>query len=232
MRKTKSRAKRIQRSSGTTAVERMRGYIAKGLGVPQSDLPSSLEAAVRGFATKHRSLRRELVHRAASPALSEDRTEYFFDTEFIEDGKTIELISIGVVTLDDREYYACNQDADLSRASPWVRENVLPHLPRYGDPAWRSHPQIAVDLIHFTQGRPKPRFWAYYADYDWVALCQLYGTMMQLPEYFPRFCMDLKQHAVMLGVDSLPPQAKGGEHSALDDARWNRTVLQYLAERS
>lgn len=29
---------------------------------------------------------------------------YFYDTEFIEDGHTIELISIGVVAEDGREY--------------------------------------------------------------------------------------------------------------------------------
>ena len=32
--------------------------------------------------------------------------KYFYDTEFIEDGSTIELISIGVVAEDGREYYA------------------------------------------------------------------------------------------------------------------------------
>ncbi len=39
----------------------------------------------------------------------------------------------------------------------------------------------------------RPEFWAYYADYDWVVLCQLFGTMMDLPAHWPMFCMDIKQ---------------------------------------
>ena len=34
------------------------------------------------------------------------RTRYFIDTEFMEDGHTIELISIGICCEDGREFYA------------------------------------------------------------------------------------------------------------------------------
>ena len=37
---------------------------------------------------------------------SEDLMRIFYDTEFLEDGKTIDLISIGMVAEDGREYYA------------------------------------------------------------------------------------------------------------------------------
>jgi hypothetical protein len=37
-------------------------------------------------------------------------TKYFFDTEFDEDGKTIELISIGIKCADGREYYAVSRE--------------------------------------------------------------------------------------------------------------------------
>ena len=60
---------------------------------------------------------------------------YYLDTEFYEDGRTIDLISIALVTTDGRELYAVSRDAELHRVSDWVRENVLPHLPPYGDPA-------------------------------------------------------------------------------------------------
>ena len=49
---------------------------------------------------------------------------YFYDTEFIEDGRTIELISIGVVAEDGREYYAVSTEFDPERAGSWVRANV------------------------------------------------------------------------------------------------------------
>lgn len=59
-------------------------------------------------------------------------TVYCYDTEFLEDGTTIELISIGIVGDDGREYYAVNADAPIERIKKeheWLIRNVLPHLP-------------------------------------------------------------------------------------------------------
>jgi hypothetical protein len=59
----------------------------------------------------------------------------FYDTEFIEDGRTIDLISIGMVAEDGRELYLVNDEIDddpLSeriRGHNWLMENVIPHLP-------------------------------------------------------------------------------------------------------
>src|SRR5258708_2885453 len=53
---------------------------------------------------------------------------YWMDCEFIEDGHTIELISIGIVAEDGREYYAQSGEFDRRNASDWVKENVLSHL--------------------------------------------------------------------------------------------------------
>ncbi len=50
---------------------------------------------------------------------------YYLDSEFIENGVTIDLISIGIVADDGREYYAINSECDFSKASDWVLENVL-----------------------------------------------------------------------------------------------------------
>ena len=151
---------------------------------------------------------------------------YFLDTEFIEDGKTIDLVSIGIVAEDGREYYACNIEARLDLASSWVRNNVLPHLPQYGDKAWKNRTYIAKDVASFIYG-PCPQIWAYYAYYDWVALCQLFGTMMNLPSYFPKFCMDLKQLSHHKGGPVHPPDPTD-EHNALADARWNMELFRFL----
>lgn len=51
-----------------------------------------------------------------------------FDTEFIEDGRTIDLLSIGLVRYDGTTYYAEPAETDRTRASEWVVENVMPHL--------------------------------------------------------------------------------------------------------
>jgi len=160
--------------------------------------------------------------------------KYFIDSEFYEDGKTIDLISIGVVTEDGREFYAVNKQARLDRVSPWVRDNVLKHLPSYDDQAWMHRVDIA-DRLRRVLFNPKNtedtvEVWGYYADYDWVLLCQLYGTMMDLPKHFPRFCMDVKQLAVMKGNPKLPEQGKDGKHHALEDARWIKKAHDFLME--
>lgn len=41
---------------------------------------------------------------------------YFYDTEFIEDGHTIDLISIGVVAEDGRSYYAISKAFNPKKA--------------------------------------------------------------------------------------------------------------------
>lgn len=64
---------------------------------------------------------------------------YYFDTEFLEDGRTIELISIGIVCDDGRELYLINQGIEWTETDNdlydrickhnWLMENVVPHLP-------------------------------------------------------------------------------------------------------
>ena len=150
---------------------------------------------------------------------------FWFDTEFYEDGRTIELISIGVVAEDGRTYYAETPDAKrLARSSRWLAQNVSPHLTldnRHTYDRW----MIADALIEFMGD--KPEIWAYYADYDWVALCQLFGTMLNLPKGWPMFCRDVKQLAVDLGNPKLPDQ-KSAEHNALADALWTREAWEFL----
>jgi hypothetical protein len=61
-------------------------------------------------------------------------TVYCYDTEFLEDGRTVELISIGIVCDDGREYYAVNADMDEDRIKNdrWMLNNVWIHLPLKG----------------------------------------------------------------------------------------------------
>src|SRR5678810_383989 len=151
----------------------------------------------------------------------EERMRFWFDTEFIENGRTIDLISIGIVSEDGREYYRESVEWDTTDVNDWVRANVFPHLQWNG--VLRS---IIADEIRAFMGE-KPEIWAYYADYDWVALCQLFGTMMDLPKGWPMYCRDVKQLCDSLGNPKLPEQGKG-EHYALADARWNMLAWEFL----
>lgn len=254
--------------------------------------------------------------------------KHFFDCEFIE-GKqdkrflgikygetkpTIDLISIGIVDEDGREYYAISKDFNLKEAwnrfdvikglrHPdaktigikttedvfekkvyWLRDNVLKpifkewqkmselnamykftydnfksFLTLYG----KSNKQIAKEIKSFTlrddivcicDGKGlidrNPEFYAYYADYDWVVFCQLFGTMMDLPKGFPMYCRGLKQmldeKAMNFNIKDHPLSFdeklkclkmyvgyphQTNEHNALADARWNKKLYEFLQTR-
>lgn len=153
---------------------------------------------------------------------------FFYDCEFIEDGKTIELISIGVVDTDGREFYAVSTEFDDRRAGAWVRANVLPKLPSPGDRAWRSRERIKSDLLDFlTAPGEDIELWAWIAAYDHVVLCQLWGRMIDLPKGVPMWTNDLKQECVRLGNPQMPKQ-ESGEHNALADARHVKAMAEFL----
>lgn len=172
--------------------------------------------------------------------------KYFIDTEFIEDGVTIDLVSIALVAEDGREFYAESTEADLSKANDWVKENVIAHLwSRQADKsafnAWSrdggkggllTRRQIVSELFVFCSPEQygKPEFYGYYSAYDHVALCQLFGRMIDLPTGWPMFTNDIKQLCVSLGDPQLPEQGKG-EHHALLDARWNKLAYEFLSSR-
>lgn len=206
--------------------------------------------------------------------------KYFIDTEFIEGfhkplfGRRrhfIDLISIGIVCEDGREYYAISNEFNSKDADQWVKDNVIAKLPeRYVDfhdsprlkqeaLLWKSNKRIADEIIQFVN-HPKPtvldnpEFYAYYADYDWVVFCSLFGRMIDLPAGFPMYCKDLKQmldekskywigkstleRTQCMGTDitkdivdikSHPNYPKKeNEHSALDDAKWNFELYKFL----
>lgn len=194
-------------------------------------------------------------------------TRVFYDCEFLEDGRTVELISIGLITDDGASYYAVNGDLDDPnqmtlevRTTSWERivrhdwlvRNVVPHLPLKGQPAAtlgglftgkanmrgveldhtnsdvKPRQVIANEVRDFIQAAgPDVELWAWYGAYDHVALCQLWGPMIDLPDGVPMWTNDLRQERRRLGEPEMPRQA-AGEHNALADAVHNRDMARFL----
>lgn len=167
--------------------------------------------------------------------------KYFMDTEFIEDGKYIDLLSIGIVAEDGRKLYLEAMEADFNMANDWVKANVIPHmhdckLPGdcvMGDlcPVVDKNDMKRTILAFMDpQKYGDPEIWGYYADYDWVVFCQIFGTMVDLPRGFPMYCLDLKQLSMMLGNPEHPKQTST-EHNAMADALYNQELYQFLLTR-
>jgi hypothetical protein len=146
---------------------------------------------------------------------------FFYDCEFIEDGTTIDLVSIGMVDETGREFYAVSTEFDASRAISWVRRNVLAQLPPPADAVWRSRERIRADLLAFLGAPAEPiELWAWMSAYDHVGLAQLWGDMRALPRQIPRFTHELRQRWEDAGCPPLP-EPPSDQHDALADARHN-----------
>lgn len=132
--------------------------------------------------------------------------------------------------------------------------------------------ETQTSIITGTSESDKPVFYGYYADYDWVVFCWLFGKMIDLPKGFPMYCRDLKQmledkaesmttmeitdavfgkgimnHNVYATLDtgalkstksklllnaehySTPSLKQTNKHNALADARWNKSLYEFLS---
>lgn len=155
--------------------------------------------------------------------------KFFYDTEFLDDGETIEFISIGIVREDGATYYAVNEDADWKRIHQheWLTANVINQLPPPFE--WRPKSVIAADVSEFLLGSGAPELWAWFAAYDHVVLSQLFGRMLDLPTGIPMYSNDLRCLIDWVGITKLPEQLSGN-HDALEDAKHLKVQFEYVVK--
>jgi hypothetical protein len=184
--------------------------------------------------------------------------KYAYDTEFRDDGTTIDLISIGIVCEDGREYYAENADCDFRAVCEhnWLWQNVVPHLntsrldfdPRY--PIDRT--QVWADM-QASCVKPKWVIRNEVRDFFFKsALTRKDRTVAVTPELYAYFSAfdHVLLHQLFGPLPSLPdgipmysneinqlivdqptvvlPPQPPDVHHALADARWNMSVLRTL----
>lgn len=175
---------------------------------------------------------------------------YWYDAEFLEDGRTIELMSIGIVSQDGRGYYAVNAGMPETRIreNAWLMENVVPGLTHRRDdqpadwlydhlaPAVKPHSYIAREVMEFLL-HPSPfghddegtELWADYGAYDHVVLAQLFGKMIDLPPGIPMFTNELQQEIRRVGLSPADlPKQETGLHNALADAIHNKRLYNIV----
>jgi hypothetical protein len=149
---------------------------------------------------------------------------YWFDTEFDERSRNIDLISIGIVSEDGRRYYAVNADYDTSKANDWLKMHVLQQL---NSSEAKPALQIRREVLEFFSPAPT-EIWAYFGEYDWIVLRQLIGHMLDWPASWPLSHMNLEQYRLMLNPDIVLPQQSTNIHHALNDAVWTKDAWAYL----
>jgi hypothetical protein len=181
-------------------------------------------------------------------------TRYAYDLEFLEDGITIDLISIGIACEDGREYYAVSNSFDVNRVlnHDWLRANVWPYLPTavtdgrpvrqildWAHPDVKSRRQIAPEVGQFLTAAGEPELWADFGAYDHVGLMQLWGPMVtdnKEKPCLPWYTNDIQQERLRLERHFTQPitlpEQKQTEHHALADARHNLEKMRWLRQFS
>lgn len=191
----------------------------------------------------------------------------------------IDLISIGIVREDGSSYYAISTEFNEKDADEWVKDNVISKLPKRhvnatvgGDSprivtesfAWKNNSVIKREVAQFFgcwdeglyfRAPEGIEVYGYYADYDWVLFCSLFGRMIDLPKGFPMYCRDIKQmmdeevscftnsdffthfhqkeplsfeEKLKLYKDGPNFPQQENEHNALADAKWNQKLYKYI----
>jgi len=184
-------------------------------------------------------------------------TRHFcYDTEFLEDGSTIELISIGIVCDDGREYYAANSDMPVNRIKNdgWLLENVWRHLPLRG---WSEESYSVgggieqrtkdAGVLDMTSLLVKPKWvianevrafiLSVVSEGDSPWLWAYYGAYdhVALAQLYGKMIglptgIPMFTHELKQVMETMPggwqPPPTEDEHHALADARWNMKVLR------
>lgn len=175
---------------------------------------------------------------------------YALDEEFMEHWASIELLSIGLVAEDGRTYYRQVVNVDHGRANQFVRDYVLPqltacpsgmnkqqHWARMSQPTpaecvadcpWQWKEKLGAEIQAFCG--ESPTFIGYYSAYDWVVLCQLFGTMMGLPKGWPRYCIDLRYALDARGYTGITQPDDMVPH-ALSNATWIMETWKIVEQR-
>lgn len=167
----------------------------------------------------------------------------YYDCEFLEDGSTIKLVSLGMLREDGQEYYAVNAGMPWFKIikHEWLMKNVVPYLPtrvyangnRYlnlDSPYVKNPTEIAEEVRSFIQtAGPDVELWAWYSSYDHVALMQLWGRQIDRPPGIPQRTNDIRQEFQRFGNPAAPRQIDQ-EHHALSDARHNKVMHDFIRE--
>jgi len=146
----------------------------------------------------------------------------FLDTEFT-DLLHCELLSIGIVSEDGREFYAECSDADLSLCSDFARYGVLPQLGQEGV-AVLSEVELARDLTTWLDQFRSFGSVLICVDHptDWELFAQLVrdGETLKVPSWLKGTSIRAAIHG--RHIESYWQLYGRRAHHALHDARANR----------
>ncbi len=161
--------------------------------------------------------------------------KYFLDMEFNAMPKgRYELISIGIVDETGREFYAESNEFNETLLNPWVLEHVVPLLGSKENRRSLADIRKGVEAFILAES-DMAVFWAKNGSQDWfLFMNHVFDGFATLPAHVQTWYHELYQLASEKGKcikgECKPylPQQGEGAHNALDDARFDKLLWDYL----
>ncbi len=179
----------------------------------------------------------------------------FFDTEFTGLHQHTNLISIGLVAENDREFYAEFTDYDNSQVDSWLRDNIIKKLlftekengllfDNQSMVSLRGDKHLITNhLTKWLSSFDEPlEMWSDCLAYDWVLFCQLWGDAFGVPKLVYYIPFDISTLFKVKGIDpdigredfAFTSGSNGGHVSDQDNkhnALWDAKVIKVCYER-
>lgn len=184
------------------------------------------------------------------------KMKIFFDTEFTGLRQYTTIISLGMVTEDNRQFYAEFTDYSVTQCDKWIEENVLENLhTRYPSDIQKSNyvpnlhvgskSDISKALEIWLKQFTSVEFVSDVCHYDFVLLIDIFGSAWDLPKTVCPACYDINQDIArkynitqkeafdksredILYQNYKDTAIEGDKHNALYDAKVIRELYQIL----
>lgn len=183
----------------------------------------------------------------------------FLDTEFTGLHQNTDLISIGLISEDNRSFYAEFNDFPLIK-DEWIKENVIENLrfnleneyieiysdlqiwtDNYSIDLKQNIKKIAFELKLWLNQFESVEIWSDCLAYDWVLFCELFGGAMNIPENVYYIPFDICTLFKMNGIDPdisreeyaglIYDENKKDKYDTKHNALWDAFVIKRCYDR-
>jgi hypothetical protein len=174
----------------------------------------------------------------------------FFDTEFSGLHRNTTLISIGIISMSNKTFYAEFTDYDNTQVDNWIRSNVIKNLSRDEDEL-KSFAETTIKGTKQEVGKCLNTWLNQFDQIEWVSdVCHydfvllvdlLYGNAMSIPHNISPVCIDINQYiADFYEINSIEAFNKNRENIVSEyknlkakkhNSMWDAIIIHAIYEK-
>lgn len=192
---------------------------------------------MEGFHKPFLGKRRHFIDLISIGIVAEDGRKYyaisseydFYETDkWVKDNVIIPLYRETVFADQRNQFDVSNFQKRFGKSNKEIAEEIIdfinPDVVQQNQQGlWPDKEELAKHNCSIEHGYAQPEFYAYFADYDWVVFCSLFGRMVDLPNGFPMYCKDLKQM-----LDEKAMRLTSVEATKIECPKCTHDVYEYL----